>query len=433
MTTTRRDFLLGGASVGAALPLVSGDLAPDWLLAAGANAAGAADVLVVVQVRGGWDWLNILVRPDDKTYQAARPTIGLHSAATRAKLVPVKGHPGYFFHPGMVPAAGVPGAGGIRDLFERGDAALIRNIGYPNPNLSHFTSEKKWAAADPTVHTTAQGWLSKWLNNRQGGFQIPALLVGANVTAFNGSRVPKMTSPTSLSLEFDPRTGRDSGLEKLAVLVNAMVPRTDATARDVADALRSAIQDSDLLRIAGNNYRPKVSYPDSTLARYLQLVARYITAGMPTNVYYLNTGGYDTHRGQSLQNDPLGGRLKALLARDFAAVKAFLDDVKAHGKGSRVVVMMFSEFGRRIGENGSIGTDHGHGGLALLLGEPVVGGLYGKYPDLSIYSAPYSRQWIRFNQDSTDFRQMYATVLDKVLGVPHERVLGRKFSLLGAL
>ena len=115
------------------------------------------------------------------------------------------------------------------------------------------------------------------------------------------------------------------------------------------------------------------------------------------------------------------------------AIKAFLDDIKAYGYDKKVVLLVFSEFGRRVGENGSLGTDHGHGGVAFVAGAPVIGGLYGNWPDLSKATKPYSRYWIPFNTLSTDFRSMYATIIDKWLGAQHKQILGSTFPLIGFL
>lgn len=409
--TNRRDFMLGGLSAGAAVPLLGG-ATPGWLQAAGANAS-ASDTLVVLQIRGGWDWLNLLVNPDDPTYKAARPSI----AIPRSGLLSIpNSNLGWNAH-----------LTGIRDLYNAGKVAVIQNIGYPSPNLSHFTSEQKWAAADPSVRKHATGWLSTWLTKGySGGFQIPALQIGTSPNAFSGSRVPRTTSTTALNLSFDSGTAVDSKLEKLAMLANSMVPRpgADAGLLGAADALRGAIQDSEILKIAGSGYTPKATYPTGALGRYLSLTARFVVGRLPTSVYYLSTGGFDTHSNEE-------SRFDTLLPPLSAAIKAFFDDLRAQSRSQKVTMMIFSEFGRRLGENGSAGTDHGHGGMAMIIGDDVKGGLYGKWPDLSIYKAPFTRKYIRFNADSTDFRHMYGEVLDKVLQVPQEKVLGQRFPAIG--
>ena len=127
------------------------------------------------------------------------------------------------------------------------------------------------------------------------------------------------------------------------------------------------------------------------------------------------------------------GTLANNLSDVAGSVKAFLDDIKAHGKEKKVVVMLFSEFGRRLGENGSLGTDHGHGGLAFLAGDPVNGGMFGKAPDLTKARTPYNKYYIPFDGLSTDFRSMYATVIERWFGVPSGPILGGSFPLLGAL
>ncbi|MHC4897071.1 MAG: DUF1501 domain-containing protein [Planctomycetota bacterium] len=424
MSTTRRDFLVGGLSAGAAVPLLGARAHPSWLSASAKAAAPGDQILVIVQARGGYDYVNMLPMVDDPTYQAARPSLKL----PKSKVLTLKSGEAHYWHPGLA---------AFKALFDAGDLAVIRNVGYPKPNLSHFESEKKWYSADPTVSVLKEGWLATYLKKGYTGtFQIPAMDIQSRMSnAFSGSRVPVFTNPSAFAFQFDALTGWDSTVEAATIQANAAVPRpgADDNLKFVAGGVTQAFADSNLIQTAGANYTPKATYPNNSLARRLQLAARYIVNGVKTQVYYTDTGGFDNHANEIQQGTPELGRFNDLLTGMSGAIKAFLDDIKAYGYDKKVVVMLFSEFGRRVGENGSLGTDHGHGGVAFVGGAPVTGGLYGKWPDLSKATTPYNRYWIPFDTLSTDFRSMYATLIDRWLGASHKDILGGTFPLLGFL
>ena len=430
MSSTRRDFLIGGLSAGAAAPLATA-LGPQWLRALG-SAATSDRILVVLQIRGGWDFHNILIPADNPIYYAARPAIGIPKTST----LPVQSTASVYWHPALAP---------FKALLDRGDLAAVQNIGYPNPNLSHFESEKKWYAGDPSASTvTPSGWLSRYLKNGySGGFQIPAMnLEGRLNDSFLGSRVPVLPAgrtPTQtvagFQFAYDGGTPNDNQLQAQLLESNAAFVRSpqDVNLSYVARGIAGAVRDSKLLQTVGSNYRAAVTYPTTSLANTLQTMASFIIGGLQTQIYYTSTGGYDTHANQVVSGAPHTGNMANRLSEVANALKAFLDDIKAQGFGQKVVVMLFSEFSRRFGQNGSLGTDHGHGGVAFVAGEPVNAGLYGKYPDLSKATQPYANYYARFDQDSTDFRSLYATIVERWFGVPSAPVLGGTFPLLGLL
>lgn len=425
MNTTRRSFLATGLSAGAAVPLLGQK--PSLLEAASSGGGAPEDhILVVLQINGGWDGLNILAEVDHPKYAVARPGIGLPKSSVYAIQSGAK----HYWHPSMLP---------FRDLFDRGDLAVIENVGYPSPNLSHFTSEKKWYAGDPGVSAVDKGWLSNYLTRGYSGtFSIPAINLGSRLNdSFYGSGIPVFQRTEDYQFRFDDNyyAQLDDGVQLEALRKNGGAVRTGAPAgvKFVGDCAVSAIRDTQLLQALGSSYTPRASYPGGSLARTLQTVSSYITGGLETQVYYTRAGSFDTHANQAESGNPLAGGYANQLYTISASIAAFLDDLRAYGKHQKVVVMVFSEFGRRFGENGSLGTDHGHGGISFLAGEPVKGGRYGTPPDLDAATTPYSRYYIPFDNNSTDFRSMYATVIQNWLGADHATVLGNTFPLLGAL
>lgn len=387
--------------------------------------AGTADrVFVAIQIEGGWDYLNMLVPADHWVYQEARPALRIPRWAT----LPVAVGWDWYWHPSLAP---------FRDLYDRGDLAIIENVGYPTPDLSHFESIKKWHAADPTATSFRQGWLSRYLTQAyMGASPLPAVDIEPYPSpVFAGARVPAILEAESLRLNFDWNSPEDSAVGRLALEASAAVSELVATGltREIAGLTAYAHRFATALRETGRTYTPRASYPSTALATQLQLAARYISTGAPIQLFHLKTSGFDTHSLQALQNDPTRGTFANLLSDLAGAVKAFLDDVSSWGRGSDVVVMLYSEFGRRVTENGALGTDHGHGGVAFLAGEPVAGGRYGQTPDLAAIRRPGESYYIPFDSRSTDFRRVYATVLERWLQVASGPILLGNFAPLNAL
>jgi uncharacterized protein (DUF1501 family) len=219
---------------------------------------------------------------------------------------------------------------------------------------------------------------------------------------------------------------------------NAMYLRPTASAnlKFVANGLVGANNDSVTLQTTGSAYAPAVTYPNTGLATNLRLAARYIIYGLQTQAYYMQTGGFDTHANEVVAGNTAAGNLANLIGGVTQSVKAFLDDIKAQAPSlaGNVVVMLFSEFGRRTGEDGSLGTDHGHQSMAFLAGDSVIGGLYGTYPNFANVTTPYANHYFGFvNGQTTDFRSLYATVLEKWLAVPSAPILGAQYPLLPCL
>lgn len=419
--TSRRDFLKSGLAAGAAAPFAGARLAPSWLHDAGSNAA--EPILVILQVAGGYDLFNMLVPANHPVYQAARPGIGIPAGSTLGEIAPGSG---LYWAPALA---------AFKTLFDAGDLAAILNVGYPQPNLSHFESEKIWYAGDRAL--PGSGWLGRYLLNAYpGNSPMPAIAVDSTLSpSFNPARVPVLLNSDTFGMTFDAQSPADNALEKLAIRVNSMWlrPTPHPNLAFLAQATVAAMDSSEILQAIGSGYTPRVQYPNSALARAFQLAARYVTGGLPSHVYYLRTGGFDNHANLATVGNPVAGTLATRIGDVTNSVKAFYDDMQAHNLQRPLLIMLWSEFSRRLGENSSYGSDHGHGGVAFLLGQSVNGGLYGTYPDLAQARTPYATWYPPFNAQSTDFRSVYATVLERWLNVPHAPVLGGTYPLINAI
>ena len=381
--TSRRAFLrtgLRGSSLIALAPTI-----PGFLARTARAAAPEADgrVLVVVQLDGGNDGINTVVPFDDIGY-------GRHRSALRLpveRLLKIDDR--LALHPSM---------GGAMRLLESGRLAIAPGVGYPNPNRSHFESMAIWQTArlDPDDRT-GQGWLGRAFDEAGGGSRSLYVGSGPPPVALRGRRA------SAASLErLDDYAPAPAVAEGPAVAGSVARDGDDLASfvrRSTMDAYATADQLSALAR-DGDDAR----YPASGLADRLRTVARLLKAGHEARVYYASQSGYDTHAGQLPTHARLLGELSG-------AMEAFLDDLAASGLADRVLVLCFSEFGRRLAENGSAGTDHGTSGPVLLAGPGVRPGVAGPYPSLE---EPVDGDLAT----AVDFRRVYATALAGWLGLP---------------
>lgn len=380
-------------------------------------------ILVVLQLAGGNDGLNTVVPYSDDAYYAARPKIGI------ARNNTLKMNDRIGLHPKLA---------GLRGLYDSGDLALIQGVGYPNPNRSHFRSTDIWQTATDSDKVDRHGWLGRYFDSCCGG-QDPA--VGVSIgkqspMAFSASTPKGITFSRPEQFRFIAEGASDpAASEELFRDMNSMESGPDDNAGstvqsvgsasamvggDTMDYLRRTALDAQVSsdRILEVTRRVKASsgYPSSQLASSLSLVARLIAGGMPTKVYYVSQGGYDTHSGQAGAHERLMNDLDT-------ALSAFVSDLKSQGNFDRVMLMTFSEFGRRVAENNSGGTDHGAAAPMFVLGGGVKPGIYGKQPSLT----ELTDGDLFYN---VDFRNVYATVLEKWMRAPSELVLRRKFSTM---
>jgi uncharacterized protein (DUF1501 family) len=402
MTPTRRAFLktsLAGGSMIAWGLTVPGFLTRTASAAPPADRPGAKDtVLVVIQLTGGNDGLNTVVPFKDPEYAKLRPTLKLPSG----QLKKVNDEIG--LHPSL---------DGLAGLLDDQALGIVQGVGYPNPTQSHFRSMDIWQAAS-TAETLTEGWIGKALKQLPGApsFHLagnnesaPLALAGAP------ARVPSVASLEEFQLRTMAASGSD-GKEQRALIEAAAKPASgqpgllDFVQRTASNTYAS----SQRLQQVGKNYQPKVPYPNTPLANHLKLAAQLIDADLGARIFYVALDNFDTHATQLPTQ-------AALLQQLSGAMTAFYKDMAARGHRDRVLLMTFSEFGRRARENGSRGTDHGSAAPMLLVGGKVKSGLVGKHPSLTDLEMGNLRH-------HTDFRQVYAAVLERWLGVASKDVVG---------
>jgi uncharacterized protein (DUF1501 family) len=384
-------------------------------------------LLVVLQMAGGNDGLNMVVPYADDTYYRARPRLAL----TADKILKIDDYVGFN---GKLTA--------IKALFDQAQLTVIQGVGYPNPNRSHFRSTEIWQTASDADRTVSAGWLGRYFDNCCAGAdptigvaigdQVPQAFAAKTPTGVTFSRPEQFRWRSS-----EPVRGRMSTEELFFRQLNesdgkeiANGPTEGAsigalTGRAKSDlgtldflqrtALDAQLSSDKILAIA-RKYKSAVTYPPGQLAASLNMIARMIAGGLPTRVYYASQGGFDTHAGQLNAHE-------RLMVEFNDAVGAFAADLKQQGNFDRVLLMTFSEFGRRVAENANGGTDHGAAAPIFVLGGKIKPGLLGKYPSL----IDLDHGDLKFN---TDFRSVYGTVLEQWLNAPSQVVLGRKFPVL---
>lgn len=364
--------------------------------------------LIVVQMAGGNDGLNTIVPYTDGAYYQARPTL----AVKPADVIPLNDRLG--MHPALA---------AFKPLWQAGKLAVVEGVGYPNPNLSHFVAMDIWQTLDLNGQG-ASGWLGKYVSGLvdQDGHPFQSLAVGSSLpTALRAlnADVPVVADPKSYRLLPDPAAPRqqtsaaDARVQTLLKLYNTY-PRSAPYAALLDATAQTAVQGSQTLESVAAQYTPAVQYPNTNFARGLQVLAEVIAQGLGLRVGYVTIGGFDTHAGQAKTHETLMTDLSEGLA-------AFYADLQAHHAAENVVVMTWSEFGRRVHENGNAGTDHGTAAPLFVLGNAVQGGIFGEPPDLNRLDNAGNLNF------TVDFRSVYATVLDRWLGAPASAVLGGSY------
>jgi uncharacterized protein (DUF1501 family) len=365
-----------------------------------------ARCLVLINLQGGNDGLNCVVPHGDAQYYQLRPTIGI----PQSDVLNINERIG--LNPTMR---------SFKSMYDRGMVAIVQGVGYPNPDHSHFRSTEIWqtAAPDRYEHT---GWLGRYLdeanlpeNSLFNGVAIAQVLPEVLVAAHTD--VPAIAQVNGYGLLSDRQNDSRSAYSRL--VEDNRLPFTSPYLAHVAQIEDHAQKGSEELPQLIKGYKAAGSYPATPLGRSLSLAAQIIGSKAGTRVLYVQHGSFDTHINQKAVQDRLLGEFSD-------AIKAFYDDLAAHGNDKRVLTMTFSEFGRRVAENASRGTDHGEASPLFLVGGGVKGGIYGAYPDLSNTNIGN----LRFN---TDFRSVYATVLERWLGRSSERILEGKFATISAL
>jgi uncharacterized protein (DUF1501 family) len=404
MTPTRRDFLktsLAGGSLVAWGLTVPGFLARTAHAAPSADKAGAKDtILVVIQLTGGNDGLNTVVPHKDLEYAKLRPTLKLPSAQLK------KINDDLGLHPSL---------DGLAGLLEDQALCIVQGVGYPNPTQSHFRSMDIWQAASQ-AETLNEGWVGKALRQlpSSGSFHLAATNESAPL-ALSGApaRVPSITTLEDFQLRLAAASNADKREQREVIEGAAKAGSDKAGLLDfVQRTAANTYASSQRLQEMGKNYQPKVPYPNTPLANRLKLAAQLIDADLGARIFYVSLDGFDTHATQLPTH-------AALLAQLSGAMTAFYKDMAARGHQDRILAMTFSEFGRRVAQNGS-GTDHGTAAPMLLVGGKVKAGLVGAHPSLT--ELEFGN--LKFH---TDFRRVYASVLDQWLGVASKDVLGGSY------
>ena len=405
---SRRDFLrkgLYGLGVPVAMPLLlqrtAGALAAQAL--EGDSETNPERILVVVELTGGNDGLNTVVPYRNDAYYRARPTL----AISRGKAIPVSDDAG--FHPSLV---------GFERLYKDGQMAVVEGCGYPNPTLSHFSSMGFWHTGVPNGGETL-GWIGR-LQDAHTPAEVPNAIV--NVATSQSLAVRgKVHSPLVFD---DPQQLRRLGSDSERRTLGAFASQPDTTNPSLAflrSTARNAAESGALVRDAWASYRTPVDYGIAGgLSSDLRKVAALIAAGLPTRVYYVSYRGnaFDTHVHQA----DLHSRI-LMYAAD--AVRGFVEDTARIGRANDVAVMIFTEFGRRIEENASQGTDHGTAGPMFIVGPTLKGGFYGQAPSLEDTDDGNLRM-------TTDFRRVYSTMIEEWMGYPDsDTILRGRFNPLG--
>jgi uncharacterized protein (DUF1501 family) len=330
-------------------------------------------ILVVIELAGGCDGLNTVIPFRNSVYYSARPNLAI-SPQDILKITDNLG-----FHPSLA---------GFKEIYDNGHMAVVQGVGYPNPNRCHLRSMNIWQTAKVKESETS-GWLAKYLGCQQNSGSLRGTSIGCELPRAMASQTEFLISKNRI--------------------------------------VASEILNKNLEK--HYKYRRGVDYPNTSFASNLQSIAQIIAADCGVNVFYTSLPGFDTHANQVVLGNNLMGVHANLLAILSTGIKAFFDDMKNMGKGREVLIMTFSEFGRRINENARAGTDHGTANLMILVGGKVNPGFYGKHPELEDSQLDEVGDMIY----EIDFRSVYSTVLARWLNADPVTILGESWPLLSFL
>jgi len=367
--------------------------------------------LLVIQLAGGNDGINTVVPYAQPAYYQARPTLALQPS----EILQIDGDVG--LHPSM---------GGLMSLFKSNNAAILQGVGYANPNRSHFESTIIWESAS-TDSSLAGGWLGRYLDS--------ATRADPKTTAVNvGGLLPlTLTGWSARGLSIDsldrfrvyptPTAQTDTQDEDTIKLMNEVACTACQEYSSLVSAMMQAGLDataaSDTIAQAASNYKTNANYPKDDFGNRMKLAAQIIGSNLNPKIVYVQLGGFDTHSDQK-------GQQAALLQDLSDGIAAFYQDMSDQGRANDTLIMTFSEFGRRVQENGNRGTDHGTAEPLFVVGGKVSSSLYGTTPSLTDLDQGDIKYGI-------DFRQLYASVLDDWLGVDSSAILGQKYDKLSVL
>ena len=363
--------------------------------------------LVVIQLSGGNDYLNTIVPYNQGLYYDLRPSVNI----SENSVLQIDSNFG--FNPNM---------GAIKTLWDQGKVAIINGIGYPQPNRSHFRSMDIWHTAEPEKIGT-EGWLGRVIREIDPKKEnvLTAVNFGRGLPRALGLRGVPVASVGDLATyglfpDIIDENLRKYALDAFAKMYGGDVkdPVMDFLGQTGTDALKGA----DILRTAPEKYDSTIEYAANPIAQSLKSVAQVMFADLGTRIYYNQHGSFDTHSGELDTHAKLWNEVSG-------AVGDFYDDLKEHNKEDEVVIFIFSEFGRRVKDNGS-GTDHGSGGVAFAIGGDIKGGMYGEYP--SLLEKDQLDGDLQYNND---FRQTYTDILEDWLKIDAPEIVNGKFNKFG--
>ena len=366
---------------------------------------GKPPVLVVVQLTGGNDFMNTIIPYTNEHYYDARPTVVIE----KDTVLPLNDE-----------LAFNPNAGPLKEMYDAGSVAIVQGIGYENSSRSHFRAMDIWHTCEP-VKVGTEGWLGRAIRDIDPdkenvltavniGRGLPRALVAPGVPVTSVGDLDNVGLMTSI----EERDRRDRALEMFKKMYAPAIgtgPVMEYLAQTGSDVHTGA----DILKQAPASYTSEVEYADNPIAKSLKDVARTHIAGLGTRIFYTSHGGYD-HHANELKTHP------QLMTELSGAISDFFQDLRDHDASEEVVMLVFTEFGRRMRDNGS-GTDHGSGGGAFIIGDRVKGGLYSDYPSLE------PSRWLN-GEDlewTIDYRGIYSTILDQWLGLDPAPIVDGQF------
>jgi len=397
---SRRGFLKGAAmfsSIGLAPAFLAHTA--ESVSAEAAPIAGFKDgrILVVVQLGGGNDGLNTLTPWTDDAYYRARPTLGLK----KERLIRITDD-----------LAANDKLADLMKLYDQGQVGIVQGVGYPNPDRSHFRSMEIWHTASDSDEFLARGWIGRYFDNCCSGTARPQAGVSLGKDrpqAFDGEKGVGVAFEDPMNFGWKPGKATDTA-EKFEKINAASAKKNDTLdflRHTTSNAIMSSYEVKEAAQRAGygkNGQKPNAKDP-------LQTVAALIRGDLQTRIYYVSTGGFDTHANQIATQDGLLERFSQSIAR-------FQQTLEADGNADRVVTMVFSEFGRRVGQNASGGTDHGTAAPMFVIGKNVKAGLHGTAPSLTDLDDGDLKYGV-------DFRSVYASILQDWFEVESEKILHR--------
>ncbi|MFK7768471.1 MAG: DUF1501 domain-containing protein [Mariniblastus sp.] len=387
---------------GSAVISLSGAV-PQFLLGASRGENRDEKIMVVVQLSGGNDGLNTVIPFGDDEYYKNRFTLAIQ----KSNVLKIDDHVG--FHPALT---------GFDKLMQDNKLAVVQGVGYPNPNRSHFESMDLWHTAHQMESTDQVGWLGRSVESNMATANLPAIHLGSGLQPL-ALKTRKKPIPSIRSIDnFKLNALGDKDVKnKLAALIKQPRKTDNSLLSYIHDSANVALETSHKLEGISGKSTGKSDFPSTDLGRKLSVIAQLIESGLSTRIYYVTLDGFDTHSNQ-------GDAHRSLLSDLGNSVSAFMKQIESQGDGERVALLSFSEFGRRVRENASRGTDHGAAAPLFVCGSAINNGLIGNHPSLTDLDQGDMKYKI-------DYRSVYSELLNTWLGVDPEPIVGGKFKPVG--